>query len=456
MLRDRQRAESNRGESCVAPEGFEHLHERMALLDLRLAIGAHDERGGGREPPRDVLERLDRKLGAVQLFEDEDERLLVSDARECPREELEDGRPVLGLRRAHRARLRRGGPQLADFAEDGEEREQIAGEVGEVGARRGARAGVLPAEVVLDQLAEPLMSERAILLHEAALQDADLPGAREARQLLDEPALPDSGFARHDRELAFPGHGRMKPPLQLGDLLLAPDERGGRRLRSFQRPAPCQHHGARVLVLVQLGAISAQRFGQVAGPLRPLFGVLLQALEDDRLELLADVGSERPQGAGKLVGDAVEHGLHFTRERRLSREALIEDCPQRIRVRPAVEAPRCDLLRAEVRHGAHERPGLREAVLGRCEREAEVHHARANVASLLAGGHDVLGLDVAVDDAAGVAVVERVGDLHPDVEDVAELQRAVAEKLPKVRVRQHRHDEEERPVVPPEVVDRHD
>ncbi len=83
--------------------------------------------------------------------------------------------------------------------------------------------------------------------------------------------------------------------------------------------------------------------------------------------------------------------------------------------------------------GPDERPGLREAVLGRREREAEVHHAGADVARVVARRHDVLGLDVAVDDAAGVAVVERVGDLRPDVEDVAEAERALAEELPQVR-----------------------
>ncbi len=108
------------------------------------------------------------------------------------------------------------------------------------------------AEVVLDQLAEALMRERAVLLHEAALEDADLPGAREARELLDEPALPDPRLAGDDGELAFPGDGRVKPSLQLGDLLLAPDERRRRRLRPGHHPACRQHHRARVLVLVQL------------------------------------------------------------------------------------------------------------------------------------------------------------------------------------------------------------
>ena len=156
------------------------------------------------------------------------------------------------------------------------------------------------------------------------------------------------------------------------------------------------------------------------------------------------------------MDDAVEDGLHLAREGRLPGEAFIEDRPERVEVGPPVEAAGRDLLRAEVRHGAHERAGLREAVLGGREREAEVHHPGADMARVVARRHDVLGLDVAVDDAAGVAVVERLGDLRPDVEDVAEAERAFAQERPQIRARQDRHDEEQGPFVPPEVVDGHD
>ena len=77
-------------------------------------------------------------------------------------------------------------------------------------------------------------------------------------------------------------------------------------------------------------------------------------------------------------------------------------------------------------------------------------------AALLARDHDVRGLDVAVDDAARVAVVERLGDLDADVDDLAEAQRLVADQPEQVRAADERHDEEERALVAAEVVDRDD
>ena len=247
----------------------------------------------------------------------------------------------------------------------------------------------------------------------------------------------------------------MEPALQLGHLLLAPDERRGHR-RARQHPAGGEDDGSPEVLVAELGPVPAERFRDVPGALRPLLGVLREALEDGGLQLLAHVRAEGPERLRQLVDDPVEDGLDLSRERRLSGEALVEDRAERVDVRPAVERPGGDLLRAEVRDRSDERSRLRQAVLARRERQAEVHHAGPDVARFVARRHDVLGLDVPVDDAAGVAVVERLGDLRPDVEDVAQPERALAKELPEVRRRQHGHHEEERPLVPAEVVNRHD
>ena len=72
------------------------------------------------------------------------------------------------------------------------------------------------------------MREGAVVLDEAPREDADLPGAREALELVHEAALADAGLAREDDELALARDGGVQPALQLGHLLLAPDEGRGR------------------------------------------------------------------------------------------------------------------------------------------------------------------------------------------------------------------------------------
>ena len=56
--------------------------------------------------------------------------------------------------------------------------------------------------------------------------------------------------------------------------------------------------------------------------------------------------------------------------------------------------------------------------------DAEVHQLGARLAVL--GDEDVLGLDVAVDDAARVGVVERLAEVGADLADLAVAERAVA------------------------------
>jgi len=455
VLRSRQGAQRQRDEARVAAEGLEHLDERMSLLQLRLPVRRDDQRGCRSQPPHDVLEGLDRLLGPVQLLQYQHDRPSLSDPGQGSREKLEERDLVVGFRGVL-ARLRGRGSELPDLREDGEERDEVRGEIREVRSGRRAASRLLRPEVVLDELAEALVREGAVLLHEPPLEHADLPRTREARELLDEARLADARLAGHDRELTLARDRRMKAPLQLGDLLLASYEGRGRRLRPRDHAARRQHHRARVFVLVELPPIAPKRVGEVSGLLRPLLGVLLKALEEDGLELLAHVHPQSRERLGQLVDDAVEDRLDLTGEWRLAGQALVENGGEGVRVRPPVEGTRRHLLGAEVRNRPDERPCLREAVLGGREGQAEVHDPRSDVPAVLSRGHDVLGLDVAVDDAPRVRVVERLGHLRADVQDVAEPEGAVAQEMPQVRAGEHRHHEEESALVPPEVVDRHD
>ena len=124
--------------------------------------------------------------------------------------------------------------------------------------------------------------------------------------------------------------------------------------------------------------MAAQRVRDLSGPLGTLARVLLEAAQDDVLQLLPDL---RAQGAGRLrvlVDDAVEDRLNVPGERRLADEALVEDDPERVDVRAAVERARGHLLGGEVGDGADQGAGLGEPGLRGRVRETEVHHADAD------------------------------------------------------------------------------
>jgi hypothetical protein len=150
----------------------------MSLVGLRLAVAADDQGRCRTQAANDVLERLDRDLGPVKVLQDEDKRLAAGDACERARQKLEDLDPVLGSLfpgGSGGACLAAGGrPQFADLGKLREEGDELRRKVGDVGALGGRTVWVAGPEVVLEQLAESLVGKRAVLLDEAAVEDADL------------------------------------------------------------------------------------------------------------------------------------------------------------------------------------------------------------------------------------------------------------------------------------------
>ena len=150
-------AERHRREAGVVRGTREHARQRMPRRSPS-AVGTDDQRRRRAQPTHDVLKRLDRALGAVQVLEEQDERLAAGRcASACGREARRSG-TVLGL-------LRRGLPpparlrspvdatrSLGISVSSGRARIEIGGEVGEVRHRRRRACRILASEVVLDEL----------------------------------------------------------------------------------------------------------------------------------------------------------------------------------------------------------------------------------------------------------------------------------------------------------------
>ena len=140
-------------------------------------------------------------------------------------------------------------------------------------------------------------------------------------------------------------------------------------------------------------------------------------------------------------------------ERQGSRQRLEEQAAERVLVGPAVEHVAADLLGRDVVDGAQPLP-VGGAALGGPLGQAEVGEV-AVLATVLLVDEDVRRLDVAMDEAAAVGGVERIGDLRCDRDRTSRIQRAFAtEQCLQVRPDDEAHRDEQAPVCLTRLVDR--
>ena len=120
----------------------------------------------------------------------------------------------------------------------------------------------------------------------------------------------------------------------------------------------------------------------------------------------------------RRLGDVRDqHGRRQLRvERKAARQREVADDAERVDVAARVDAVAGHLLGAQVVHGAEHLAGRRERRRLGQARDAEVGDQRAPGGAV---DENVLGLHVAVDDAARVRVAERLGDVAQLADDLA-------------------------------------
>jgi hypothetical protein len=196
----------------------------------------------------------------------------------------------------------------------------------------------------------------------------------------------------------------------------------------------------------------------------PALAVLFDRLRDDALERQRHVGVELHRRQRLAVQDRVEHhGRRAALERLLARGHLVEHEAEREEVRADVQLLAARLLGRHVGHGAHrhavrggEDAGFDQARRRVCCVAAASPWPRPkseNLGLLAIGDEDVGRLDVAVQDAARVRGVERVGNLHAEPQQHADLERPAVDLARQRAPFEQLHRDEGAPVVLVHLVD---
>ena len=449
-------------EARIAGETFEETAEGMTAGRFGGPPGADHQQGGGAEAAQEVLQGFEGNLAGVQVFEQENQRFAGGETAKGARQQLEDitrlGGAFFRQGGAHvggGTRAVERGAQLGDLGEHGEKGDEVGGEVDQVGFFEAVRGGFAGAEKVLDQLTEALVGQGGGPVGKTAVQHAQLAGPGEGFELLQEAGFAGTGFAADHHALAFPSEGRLQFFLQKGQLTFAADERllaaAG---RGFGRVFAGRGGGGTQGVQFAGAAFERERQDlAVGGPIGRIFG---QAGEDQGFEPGVDDHAAGAQGRRFFLQGAVEDGVQRAGEGRIAGEAFVEHGAEGVEVGAAVDRRRQlgDLFGAQVGDGAGQVAGAGDRKIADVEGQAEVHQPRAPEFAL-AGDHDVARFDVAVDDAAAVAISQAAGDFFADFEHVGSRQAAAFDDGGQGFALDQGHDDKQRAAVAAEVVDRH-
>ena len=205
-------------------------------------------------------------------------------------------------------------------------------------------------------------------------------------QLLGGARFPDARFPDQQEQPATAGEGVLEAGPELVHLALAADK------------CPTRQPVERVQLLPNGGRRSRrlrpgdrrQRLSHRRRALGALLGHLGEEPQDQRLE--------RPRDLDMLGND--RHGV-VPEERRAPGQHLVEHGAERVEVAAPVRCPTEGLLGRHVRDRPHHHALHRQARAAQREREPEI----AELGGAVLSQPDVRGLEIAVDDAAGVRVL---------------------------------------------------
>ena len=383
----------------VFPRKAELLSGRVAVGRLQRGRGVGFGGGELHRLRRGVAERLADRGGQ---FPHRGQHLLFAGGLQLPAGDLVAGHPV---QRAHRNLvatafpLDRAGHDGADALAHGDQARHRFIQAGGAGLQLGRDAQRLIAANRVDERS-PLHGQREHRF-ERAVEDRVPGGVAEVGHdernrlagccWLGQEAVPQKdGGDHHDEHQRAQPHRDPSPGLAGGRRRYQPRHRDHQRsARGIpgQRVQVPHHLGRALVTLVRVNG---------------------QALDHHCVERLRHGWIHLPGRRGRLLGalqQAGQHGVGL--EGYLAGEHLVENDAQGKQVGPGIDPPALGLLRRHVSRRAHQHAGLRHAVHFHRPRQPEVHH-RDPAAAVY---HDVLRLEVAVNDALGMGRFQGAGHL---------------------------------------------
>ncbi len=163
---------------------------------------------------------------------------------------------------------------------------------------------------------------------------------------------------------------------------------------------------------------------------RPAVGVLVEELQDQLLELAGNTGAQGGQRGRCVVEVLVEDLPARAGEGDVAGEQLVEEATERVEVAGCAQAGvAAGLLGRHVGGGADGDAGHGQGVVGGLDqaRDAEVAQLRGVAGCLVK--EDVGRLDVAVDDAAVVGVLQGLTDVDRPGQGLGDGERAPGERV---------------------------